>query len=45
LLADDALVIAECDRLRSLPDEIGDLVCCDRRQYGQTAIIFYQNQQ
>jgi 16S rRNA (guanine(966)-N(2))-methyltransferase RsmD len=42
LLADDALVIAECNRLRSLPDEIGDLVCCDRRQYGQTAIIFYK---
>jgi 16S rRNA (guanine966-N2)-methyltransferase len=45
LLADDALVIAECDRNRPLPDALGDLVCCDRRQYGQTAITFYQNQQ
>lgn len=42
LLADDALVIAECDRLRPLPDVMGDLVCCDRRQYGQTALIFYR---
>ncbi len=42
LLADDALVIAECDRLRPLPDAIGDLVCSDRRQYGQTALFFYR---
>jgi 16S rRNA (guanine(966)-N(2))-methyltransferase RsmD len=41
LLADAALVIAECDRLRPLPDRIGDLICCDRRQYGQTALFFY----
>jgi 16S rRNA (guanine966-N2)-methyltransferase len=43
LLADDALVIAECDRLRPLPDVMGDLICCDRRQYGQTALVFYDN--
>jgi len=42
LLVDDALVIAECDRLRPLPDAIGDLVCSDRRQYGQTALVFYR---
>jgi 16S rRNA (guanine(966)-N(2))-methyltransferase RsmD len=42
LLTDEAMVIAECDRLRPLPDVMGDLVCCDRRQYGQTALIFYQ---
>jgi len=44
LLADDALVIAECDRLRPLPDVMGELVCGDRRQYGQTALVFYQLQ-
>jgi len=42
LLSDDAIVIAEGDRLRSLPDVIGDLVCSDRRQYGQTALSFYR---
>ena len=42
LLAEDALVIAESDRLRPLPDTMGDLVCSDRRQYGQTALVFYQ---
>ena len=42
LLADDALVIAECDRLLPLPEVIGDLVCCDRRQYGQTCLTFYR---
>ena len=42
LLADDALVIAECDRTRPLPDAVGDLVCCDRRQYGHTALVFYR---
>jgi 16S rRNA (guanine966-N2)-methyltransferase len=42
LLAEDALVIAECDRLRPLPDAIGRLVCCDRRQYGQTCLTFYR---
>ncbi|NUN65896.1 16S rRNA (guanine(966)-N(2))-methyltransferase RsmD [Pseudanabaena biceps] len=41
LLAEDALVIAEGDRLRPLPDRMGDLVCCDRRQYGQTALTMY----
>ncbi|MBD2175981.1 16S rRNA (guanine(966)-N(2))-methyltransferase RsmD [Pseudanabaena sp. FACHB-1998] len=43
LLAEDALVIAEGDRLRPLPDHIGSLTCCDRRQYGQTALTFYRN--
>jgi 16S rRNA G966 N2-methylase RsmD len=42
LLTDDAIVIAECDRLRPLPDVIGDLFCSDRRQYGQTALSFYR---
>jgi len=42
LLTDDAIVIAECDRLRPLPDVIGDLVCRDHRQYGQTALSFYR---
>ncbi|BBC23022.1 16S rRNA (guanine(966)-N(2))-methyltransferase RsmD [Pseudanabaena sp. ABRG5-3] len=42
LLAEDAIVIAECDRLRPLPDVIGDLVCSDRRQYGQTSLVFYR---
>jgi len=42
LLASEALIIAECDRLRILPDQIGDLVCCDRRQYGQTALAMYK---
>ncbi|TYQ30613.1 16S rRNA (guanine(966)-N(2))-methyltransferase RsmD [Pseudanabaena sp. UWO310] len=42
LLTEKALAIAECDRLRPLPDEIGNLICCDRRQYGQTALAFYQ---
>ena len=44
LLKDNALVIAECDRLRPLPDVMGDLVCCDRRQYGQTALVFYEKE-
>lgn len=44
LLCDKALVIAECDRLRPIPDVIGDLVCCDRRQYGQTALVFYEKE-
>ena len=44
LLKDHALVIAECDRLRPFPDVMGDLVCCDRRQYGQTALIFYEKE-
>jgi 16S rRNA (guanine(966)-N(2))-methyltransferase RsmD len=44
LLADGALVIAECDRVRPLPDVIGDLICCDRRQYGQTALVFYEKE-
>ncbi len=44
LLKDNALVIAECDRLRPLPDVVGDLVCCDRRQYGQTALVFYEKE-
>jgi 16S rRNA (guanine(966)-N(2))-methyltransferase RsmD len=42
LLRDNALIIAECDRLRPFPDVMGDLICCDRRQYGQTALIFYE---
>jgi len=42
LLAADALVIAEGDRLKPLPDQMGDLICSDRRQYGQTALIFYR---
>ena len=42
LLAKDALVIAECDRLRPLPDQVGHLVSCDRRQYGQTSLVFYK---
>ncbi len=42
LLTDDAIVIAECDRLRPLPDVIDALVCSDRRQYGQTTLIFYK---
>jgi 16S rRNA (guanine(966)-N(2))-methyltransferase RsmD len=42
LLTAKAIVIAECDRLRPLPDAIGGLVCCDRRQYGQTALTFYK---
>ncbi|WP_271251815.1 16S rRNA (guanine(966)-N(2))-methyltransferase RsmD [Pseudanabaena sp. Chao 1811] len=42
LLAEDAIVIAECDRLRPLPDVISDLVCSDRRQYGQTSLVFYR---
>ena len=42
LLSDNALVIAECDRLLPLADRIGELVCCDRRQYGQTALFFYR---
>ncbi len=42
LLAKDAIIIAECDRLRPLPDVIGDLVCSDRRQYGQTSLHFYR---
>ncbi len=41
LLSDEAIVIAECDRLLPLPDRMGDLVCSDRRQYGQTALVFY----
>jgi 16S rRNA (guanine(966)-N(2))-methyltransferase RsmD len=45
LLADEAMVIAEGDRLRLLPDQIGDLVCCDRRQYGQTALAIYKCRQ
>lgn len=44
LLADGALVIAECDRLRPLPDVMGDLICCDRRKYGQTALVFYEQE-
>ncbi|PZO43843.1 MAG: 16S rRNA (guanine(966)-N(2))-methyltransferase RsmD [Pseudanabaena frigida] len=44
LLKDNALVIAECDRLRPLPDVVGDLICCDRRQYGQTALVFYEKE-
>lgn len=44
LLADGALVIAECDRLRPLADVMGDLICCDRRQYGQTALVFYEKE-
>ena len=43
-LKDHALVIAECDRSRPFPDVMGDLVCCDRRQYGQTALIFYEKE-
>ncbi|OIP79211.1 MAG: 16S rRNA (guanine(966)-N(2))-methyltransferase RsmD [Oscillatoriales cyanobacterium CG2_30_44_21] len=42
LLTDGALVIAECDRLRPLPDQMGNLICCDRRQYGQTALAMYK---
>jgi len=42
LITEEALVIAECDRLRPLPDHIGTLTCCDRRQYGQTALAFYR---
>ncbi|MDX2256907.1 MAG: 16S rRNA (guanine(966)-N(2))-methyltransferase RsmD [Pseudanabaenaceae cyanobacterium bins.39] len=42
LLRDDGLVIAESDRALPLPDRLGELVCCDRRQYGQTALTFYQ---
>ncbi|PZV19051.1 MAG: 16S rRNA (guanine(966)-N(2))-methyltransferase RsmD [Pseudanabaena sp.] len=44
LLADRALVITECDRLRPMPDVMGDLICCDRRQYGQTSLIFYEKE-
>ena len=43
-LTDNALVIVECDRLRPLPDVMGDLICCDRRQYGQTALVFYKKE-
>ena len=42
LLKPEAIAIAECDRLRPLEDEIGELICCDRRQYGQTALAFYR---
>lgn len=42
LLAEDAIVIVECDRLRPISDVIGDLVCSDRRQYGQTSLVFYR---
>lgn len=42
LLSEDAIVIAECDRLRPLPEVIGDLVCSDHRQYGQTSLFFYR---
>ena len=42
LLNDDAIVIAECDRLLPLDDAIGELICGDRRQYGQTALFFYK---
>lgn len=42
LLTDDAIVIAECDRLRPLPDVMDALVCSDRRQYGQTTLTFYK---
>ncbi|MCA6603129.1 MAG: RsmD family RNA methyltransferase, partial [Pseudanabaena sp. M007S1SP1A06QC] len=42
LLTDDAIVIAECDRLRPLPDVMDSLVCSDRRQYGQTTLTFYK---
>jgi 16S rRNA (guanine(966)-N(2))-methyltransferase RsmD len=42
LLADGAVVIAEGDRRKPLPDQVGDLICGDRRQYGQTALTFYK---
>jgi 16S rRNA (guanine966-N2)-methyltransferase len=42
LLNPDAIVAAEHNRMRILPDRIGGLCASDRRSYGQTAITFYQ---
>ncbi|CAN1210519.1 16S rRNA (guanine(966)-N(2))-methyltransferase RsmD [Tumidithrix helvetica PCC 7403] len=43
LLSAEAIVAAEHNRTRSLPDQIGGLCVSDRRSYGQTAITFYQH--
>ncbi len=42
LLRTDGVVIAEHDRRLQLPDQpSADLIAYDRRQYGQTALCFY----
>ncbi len=41
LLAEDGLVCAEEARSAEVPDQIDNLVCVDRRVYGQSAVHFF----
>lgn len=42
LLAPNAMIAVEHERNRQLPAQITELVVCDRRRYGQTALTFYE---